>query len=260
MCSSAHQICDMWECNAQERGSERYREARKDKERERSSGRRRSAVSSGHAWIHFAHLPQSVRFYANTDTHTYTSCVCVWVFSCAYSTIVTDYLLSTCFGSHHLGTASSLGVELWRCTQLAAAAAAAATVRHVRHMPQNEASGKEGNGAGKRVQRVALSAWKMSFCHMGNVLAGTEQGRERAKREVVPWWGQLLDFPKHQTDYSLIKCAIAVLCCACEGSTGGGEPGAFSPFPNVATSLVFLAHGWQRPRSPCAWGQFCFWL
>lgn len=55
----------------------------------------------------------SMRTQAHVHTYMY---VCVCVFSCAYSTIVTDYLLSTCFGSHHLGTASSLGVELWRCT------------------------------------------------------------------------------------------------------------------------------------------------
>lgn len=42
---------------------------------------------------------------------------------CVLSTIVTDYLLSTCFGSHHLGTPPTspppraLGVELWRGTQ-----------------------------------------------------------------------------------------------------------------------------------------------
>lgn len=100
----------------------------------------------------------------------------------------------------------------------------------------------------------------MSFCHMGNAVAGTGQGGERADCEVMPWLGQLLDFPKHQTDYSLIKCAIAVLCVRGQHGGGGEGPGALSPFPNGATSLVFLAHGWQRPRAPCARGQFCFWL
>lgn len=193
----------------------------------------------------------SMRTQAHVHTYVY---VCVCVFSCAYSTIVTDYLLSTCFGSHHLGTASSLGVELWRCTQLAATRGDSATC--ATHASQ-WSSGREGNREGEWVQRVALSAWKMSFCHMVNALAGTGQGEGW---EVLPWLGQLLDFPKHQTDYSLIKCAIAVLCCACEGSTGVRGPGALSPIPNGATSLVFLAHGWQRPRSLCAWGQFCFWL
>lgn len=159
MCSSAHQICDMWDCNAQERGSERYREEGKDKERERTSGRRRSAVSSGHAWIQFAYLPQSVQFYANTDTHTHVhECVCV--FSCAYSTIVTDYLLSTCFGSHHLGTASSLGVELWRCTQLAAAA-----TRQCDMCDTCLKMRQEGKRASGRVNGFKELRWVREKCH-----------------------------------------------------------------------------------------------
>lgn len=77
----------------------------------------------------------------------------------------------------------------------------------------------------------------MSFCHMGNAVAGTGQGGERADCEVMPWLGQLLDFPKHQTDYSLIKCAIAVLCV--RGQHGGGVKDQ-GHFPHFQTGLPLL--------------------
>lgn len=117
-----------------------------------------------------------------TQTHTHT---CTWMCLCIFLCVLNycDWLLI----KHLFWLASfrhRLLVGCWTLTLHAARGGGDATVRHVRHMPQNEARGKEGIGKGERVQRVALSAWKMSFCHMGNGLAGTQQGREREEREV----------------------------------------------------------------------------
>lgn len=181
-------------------------------------------------------LPQSVR---------YPGIHCT---KCVLSTIVTDYLLSTCFGSHHLGTppppppsppspTPALGVELWRCTQCDMCDTCLSLTCLW--------AGEGGRKAGRTGSKSCVECVKNVILSHGREGKGREQGMQGRGR---PCSGQLLDFPKHQTDYSLIKCAIGVLCA---GRAGGIFP--ISLYKTGATSCIFGTR--LDRRSPS-----CFWL
>lgn len=204
MCSSAHQICDMWVGSTQGSVSERQAGS----ERARKIERERDTALSRLAWHNQFDTLHKVR----------TLDYCDWL-------LIKHLFWLASFGhSSYFSSSSSIGC--WTLAQHA--------VRHVRHMPQPDAwgadEGREGREDGFKELR-----WVREKCHF--VTWGREQGSRACSQS-----GQLLDFPKHQTAYSLIKCAIAMPCA--DSATGKGAR-EFSPF---SLELGYLLYFWHTVR------------